>query len=195
MGPMYHPEALDPIVAFLRGIGFGVEYGAGAHGGFLPGVNIHGGVIHVDPDTLVGSGDVLHEAGHIAVVPRRFRSRLNSDLQADTEALMAAETAEGRPGNPQLALAIHHGEFMAQAWSYAVSLHLGVSPACVFFPGAYKYRDYEGAHPMHAWLDRGEHYGPLGLAQAGLTGYSGLFAYIGDNGLPPFPQMTRWVLE
>lgn len=191
---MYHPEALEPIVAFLRGLGIGVEYGDGAHGGFLPGVNIHGGVIHVDPDTLVGSGDVLHEAGHIIVVPRHYWPRLGRDLLADTEALIAEETGPDRSADPRLVTAARQGEFMAQAWSYAAALHLGVSPGCVFFPGAYKYHDYEGPHPMASWLERGSHYGPLYLAQAGMTGFSGMFAFMGDNGLSPFPHMARWTL-
>lgn len=48
---------------------------------------------------------------------------------------------------------------------------------------------------MQLWLERGTHYGPLYLAQAGMTGYSGVFAHMGDNGLPPFPHMTRWTVE
>lgn len=193
---MYHPEALDPIVAFLRGIGIGVEFGDGARGGFLPGMNIHAGVIHVDPETLVGSGDLLHEAGHIAVLPRRFHARLGRDLQADTIAAITAETGSDRPpGDPLLAGPLLQGESMAQAWSYAATLHLGVPPACVFFPGSHRYTEYEGTHPMQTWLESGTHHGPAALAEVGMTGYSGLFAFLGDNGLPPFPLMTRWVQE
>ncbi len=192
---MHHPEALDPIVTFLRDLGIGVEYGAGAHGGFLPGVNIHGGVIHVDPDTLVGSGDVLHEAGHIIVVPRHFWSRLGSDLLASTQALIDEQIARGDTPDPRLVVAVNQGEWIAQAWSYAACLSLGVSPGCVFFPGAYKYHNYEGPHPMQDWLNRGSHFGPLHMAHTGMTGFSGQFAYMGNNGLPPFPQMARWTVD
>ena len=192
---MYHPEALEPIVDFLRGIGIGVEYGEGAHNGFLPGVNIHAGVIHVDPDTLVGSGDVLHEAGHIIVVPRRHWPRLGTDLQASIETLLAEETSPDGSPDPLLARAAHYGEFMAQAWSYAVAAHLGVSPGCIFFPGAHKCVDYEGIHPMQAWIERGTHHGPVVLAQAGMTGFSGVFSFMHDNGLPAFPQMARWTVD
>ncbi|WP_448189139.1 hypothetical protein [Azospirillum sp. sgz301742] len=192
---MHHPEALEPIVGFLRGIGLGVEYGEGAHNGFLPGVNIHAGVLHIDPDTLVGSGDILHEAGHIIVVPRRYWPRLGTDLQADIEALLAEETGADNLADPQLTQAARQGEFMSQAWSYAVVVHLGLPLDCIFFPGSYHQHQYEGTHPMRAWLERGTHYGPLGLAQAGMTGFSGMFGHLGDNGLPPFPHMTRWTLD
>lgn len=193
---IYHPEALDPIVAFVRSIGIGVEFGPGAQDGFLPGVNIHKGVIHVDPDTLVGSGDVLHEAGHIAILPRRFHDGLGRDLEADTHRLIAEEVGPGIPADPILAVPCEQGEFMAQAWSYAAALHIGLPPACIFFPGSYKHHDYEGQHPMERWIESGTHYGLQALARVNMTGYSGLFAMMmGSNGLPPFPVMTRWVQE
>lgn len=192
---MYHPEALEPIVAFLRSIGMEIEYGEGAHNGFLPGVNIHAGVIHVDPDTLVGSGDVLHEAGHIIVVPRRYWSRLGTDLQAGVDDLLATEKMPDGSDDPLLETASRHGELMAQAWSYAAARHLNIFPGCVFFPGSYKWRQYDGVHPMQGWLESGTHYGPLFLANAGFTGYSGLFSFMGNNGLAPFPHMTRWSVD
>lgn len=192
----YHPEALEPIVTFLRDIGFDVEFGAGAHNGFLPGVNIHAGVIHVDPDTLVGPGDLLHEAGHMAVLPKRFRSGLGSDLDADMHRLIEEEVGPGMPVDPILAVPKQQGEFMAQAWSYAAALHIGVPPACIFFPGSHKHHDYEGQHPMERWIESGTHYGPMALARVGMTGPAGLFAMmIGDNRLPPYPIMSRWVQE
>ncbi len=192
----YHPEALDPIVTFLRGIGIGVEFGPGAHNGFLPGVNIHAGVIHVDPETLVAPGDLLHEAGHMAILPSRFRHKLGSDLEADMHRAIAEEVGDGVPDDPILALPKQQGELMAQAWSYAAALHIGVPSECIFFPGSYKHDQYEGQHPMLAWIERGTHYGPMGLARVGMTGPAGIFAMgLGVNGLAPFPAMARWVQE
>lgn len=192
---LYHPETLAPITDFLRTIGIGVEFGEGAANGFLPGINIHAGTIHVDPETLVGSGDLLHEAGHIAILPRRLHAKLGRDLHADMEASIAAEAGPGVPADPLLALPLQMDELMAQAWSYAAALHLGVPPGCVFFPGSYRHDAYEGTHPLQKWLESGTHYGPNALAGIGMTGFSGLFAFMGDNGLPPYPAMTRWVQD
>lgn len=192
---MKHPEALEPIVAFLRGLGMEVVYGDGAQGGFLPGVNIHAGVIHVDPDSLLEAGDVLHEAGHIIVVPRRYWPRLGRDLQADIEALVAEQSGPGQTPDPLLVRAARQGEQMAQAWSYAVVRHLGLPLESLFFPGSYRVGPYEGTHPFQTWIEQGTHFGPLFLAQAELTGFSGLFAYMGNNGLPPFPHVSRWTVD
>ncbi|WP_109153779.1 hypothetical protein [Azospirillum sp. TSO5] len=192
---MYHPEALEPIVAFLRGIGMQVEFGEGGLDGFLPGVNIRAGVIHVHPETLMGPGDLLHEAGHMIVLPRRYWPSMNRDMQADIEALLAEQTARDGTPDPVLVRAVRQGEIMAQAWSYAVVLHLGLPQECLFFPGSYKHMEYQGIHPILAWIERGTHYGQLDLAEAGFTGFSGMFAYMGENGLAPFPQMAKWTLD
>ncbi|MBB6253692.1 hypothetical protein [Nitrospirillum iridis] len=192
---MYHPEALAPIVAFLREIGLDVVFGPGAEGGFLPGINIHAGTIHVDPETLVGSGDLLHEAGHVAIVPRRLWPHLGTDLHADTHAAITADAGSDAPEDPVLAMPLKQGEFMAQAWSFAAALHLGVPLGCVFFPGSYHVAAYEGIHPMQRWLEAGTHHGPAALARVGMTGFAGLFSFMGDNGLPPFPRMTRWIQD
>ncbi|MFD1626291.1 hypothetical protein [Azospirillum griseum] len=192
---MYHPEALNPIIGFLRDLGVGVEVGDGGKGGFLPGTNIRNGVIHIDPETLLGSGDVLHEAGHIITVPRRHWHRLGSDLQTSIETLVAEATSPEGCTDPVLEASAKFGEMMAQAWSYAVTRHLGLPPACVFFPGTHKIHEVQDQHPMIEWLERGTHYGPLHLAHQGFTGYSGVFAFMGNNGLPAFPQMTRWSVD
>jgi hypothetical protein len=193
---MYHPEALEPIVDFVRSIGVAVHYGDGAAGGFLPGINIHAGELHIDPDALLGSGDVLHEAGHIIGVPRRYWPRLGTDLQAGVDALLAEEREPDGGENPLLARAAQFGELMAQGWAYAVTLYLGVSPGCVFFPGSHRCTQYEGVHPIQQWIERDTHYGPLHLAHSGMTGFSGVLGtFHPDNGLPPFPHMTRWTVD
>lgn len=192
---MYHPEALEPIVAFLRGIGMQVEYGEGGRDGFLPGVNIRAGALHVDPETLKGPGDLLHEAGHIIVMPRQYWPLLNRNVQTDIDTILADQTARDGTADPILTRAARQGEFMSQAWSYAVVQHLGLPQECLFFPGSYQYDKFEGTHPMQAWIEQGTHFGLINLAQAGFTGYAGMFAYMGNNGLAPFPQMARWTLD
>lgn len=193
---MYHPEALDPIVAFLGGIGIRVVVAEGlaeARDGFLPGVAIRGGALHVDPATLAGSGDLLHEAGHLAILPPRIRERIGPDAHVDMVAAIEAETRGEPPADPVLVAPYRQDEAMAQAWSYAAALAIGVDPDCVFFPGSYKQSEYEGTHPMRRWIESGTHFGPLALAQAGMTGFSGMLAIGRNNGLPPYPAMTRWV--
>jgi len=102
------------IAAFLCGIGLPVRAGA-VPTSFLPGIAIEGGVLVVDEDRLLYPGDLLHEAGHLALLPRAVRSGLHGDAGDD-------------PGL----------EMGAIAWSYAAALHLEIDPAIVFHEAGYK---------------------------------------------------------
>jgi hypothetical protein len=100
------------IVAFLEGIGIPVSVEPVADA-FLPGVTVQGGGIVFDP-AMPYPGDLLHEAGHIAVTDPAERPTLN-EVSSD-------------PGE----------EMAAIAWSYAAALAAGVDPRLVFHDHGYK---------------------------------------------------------
>ena len=102
------------IVAFLDRIGIPVTIEPVAEGSFLPGVTVRYGTLVFDPDNLPHPGDLLHEAGHIAVTDPDVRGKI-------------AEVSE------------NGGEEMAAiTWSYAAALELGIDPAVVFHPEGYR---------------------------------------------------------
>ena len=68
---MLDPSAIR-IVDWLREIGLTVRLAPLGAETFLPGVTMEPGGILVDPEQLLYSGDLLHEAGHLAImVPAR----------------------------------------------------------------------------------------------------------------------------
>ena len=190
---MYYPECLPPILDFLDRIEMPFKAGPFGRDGFLPGIHIVEGVLHIDPDRLAGSGDVLHEAGHIVIVPSRWRSTVGDDVLATLDETVAANP--DAKDDPKLQTAITMSEFMAQAWSYAAVKEIGLPAECVFFPGSYKIHSDVKPHPMAAWVESGTHYGILALSQVGMTGGAGIFDLMGSNGLPPFPKMTKWLQD
>lgn len=111
--------SLKPVVSFLTEIGISVKYDTLTHQTFLPGVCISNGCIIIDREKLKYPGDILHEAGHIAVVPGADRALL-------TQAFI--EKREMREAE----------EMMAIAWSYAACVHLGIDAAFVFHNNGYK---------------------------------------------------------
>lgn len=87
--------------------------------GLLPGLSIQKGRIIIRKENLHFPGDLLHEAGHIAVVPSSDRKSLN-DQQLAGRTNREAE------------------EMMAIAWSYAACMYLKLPPEFVFHEQGYK---------------------------------------------------------
>jgi hypothetical protein len=81
--------------------------------GFLPGLDIGDGAVLLDRLRLAYPGDILHEAGHLAVSDVKDR---------------AAPSLDPRPGD----------EMAAIAWSFAALRFLDIDPATVFHDHGYK---------------------------------------------------------
>ena len=107
--------ALARIVEFLTGIGLEVRLEPIEAPTILPGITVDRGVLVVDEALLTHVGDVLHEAGHLAVVPAADRAALSVDMGAD--------------GGHEMG---------ALAWSYAATRHLGLAPEVVFHDEGYR---------------------------------------------------------
>jgi hypothetical protein len=114
-------DALDRIVAFLREARLEVVEGPLADDTFLPGIRVDAGRLLVDPARLEWSGDLLHEAGHLALVPAANRPATTGEVAV--------------PGVP-----MGQVEPAAMLWSYAAALHLRLDPAVVFHAGGYRGR-------------------------------------------------------
>lgn len=184
---MLAAEHFDRIVDFLHAIGLPLEVGPFGPEGFLPGITIRQGVMRVDPDHIYVSGDLLHEAGHIAIVPSRLRPYLGDNLETSLRDAMADGDTD-----PVAAAALSYTEIMATAWSYAALKALDLPPETIFFAGGYRMNAEQQARFM-TLLEGGNQFGILYLAQGGMTGPCGMMAMMYQNGLPPFPTMTRWL--
>ncbi len=105
----------DLTIQFLREIGLRVEEGTVAADAFLPGIQIAAGAIRVDRAALLSPGDLLHEAGHLALLDPAERASANGVFEAEGGAEMAAI-----------------------AWSYAASLHVGMPIEMLFHDKGYR---------------------------------------------------------
>jgi hypothetical protein len=112
-------SSFDKSVNFLRAIGIPVHFRQIETDCFLPGISIANGEIVVDLEKLKYPGDILHEAGHIAVVPAIERSTLNEHAIGQQEQRDAEE-------------------MMVIAWSYAACVHLNIHAGFVFHDEGYK---------------------------------------------------------
>src|SRR4051812_24975683 len=101
----FQQATTQKIVSFLREIGLKVETGTLEEPTFLPGLEMRYGTLIVDEAKLKYPGDLLHEAGHLAV--KRAEARQAASGSANIE---------------------DYEEMAAIAWSYAALLHLGLEP-------------------------------------------------------------------
>lgn len=108
-------EITVPIVGFLNRIGIETRAGEVPGDTFVPGIEVRNGTLIYDEAKLKYPGDLLHEAGHLAVMKPEERAKAN-------------ETVDTGPGE----------EMAAIAWSYAAALHINIDPKIVFHSDGYK---------------------------------------------------------
>jgi len=135
----------------------------------VPGILIRNGALIVDPEKLLYPGDLLHEAGHIAVTPVEERTAVGGDMGKGKD--YSAAMGE---------------EIMAICWSYAAAIRLGLPPEFVFHPNGYK-----GASDWYIeQFTSGSYIGLPGLQWLGLC-YDQKNA--AAQGVPPYPHMIKWL--
>ena len=162
-------EELEKCVDFLNSIGIVTIYQQTGGSTLLPGLLIDKGVIYINLETLKYPGDILHEAGHVAVVPLSERHTLNEHsigLRKDHQA----------------------EEMMAIAWSYAACVHLGLDPDFVFHDEGYK----GGGSYIADNFSNGNYFGLPMLQWKGMA-VDEKNASIQD--VLPYPHMQKWVLD
>lgn len=163
-----HPDLVKTI-QFLEEIGIPVIEKNLDEDTFLPGLTLGPGKVYVDYKKLKYPGDILHEAGHLAVTTPAERNVVGTDQ-------MAAEwPTQG-------------DEIATMLWSFAAVKHLNLPIEFVFHPDGYKNNS--------EWLISNfssENYIGLPLLEwAGLTlGKERAM----KEGKEAFPAMTKWLRD
>jgi hypothetical protein len=110
-----HSNHTQQIIDFLRHIGLSVIERPISESSILPGITVERGAIVVDLGRLLYPGDLLHEAGHLAVVPASERMQMHNNV--------------GNDGGMEMG---------AIAWSYAAAVYLGIPPDVLFHENGYR---------------------------------------------------------
>ncbi len=169
---MPNKEAIvEKIVAFINEIGIETKYIQIDEPTFLPGILINAGVIYIDTEKLLHPGDLLHEAGHVAVMTMEDRKKAIGNV-GETK-------SQSEAGGEELA---------AIAWSYAALTHLELAPEIVFHPHGYK-----GASDWYIQqYTGGTHIALPYLQWLGLC-YDEKQAAIQQT--KPYPYMIKWLRD
>lgn len=129
----------------------------------LPGILVENGILVIDESRLTFPGDLLHEAGHLAVMTPEERASAHPDIGDDGGFEMAAI-----------------------AWSYAAAIHIGLELGIVFHQGGYR-----GASTsiIENFADR-RYFGVPVLEWLGMTADAKRAI---ELGVEPYPYMLRWL--
>ena len=136
---------------------------------FLPGILVENGKLLVDEEKLTYPGDLLHEAGHLALASSDVRSTLSGEVVL--------------PG-----VLMESIEVQAMAWSFAATLHLGLNPETVFHRGGYR----GAAGGLLQNFYSGAYFGVDGLEAAGLAVSP---KKASELGVSPYPHMLKWLRD
>jgi hypothetical protein len=112
-------KLINLFFSFLKDIGIEVKEAIIANDTFLPGLEIRRGILIIDKEKLNYPGDMLHEAGHIAVTIETERALLDGNVT------MQKPEKQGE-------------ELAAMLWSYAACIKMGISAEIVFHKDGYK---------------------------------------------------------
>lgn len=116
---LFHQKWIERFGAFLQKIGIETRETTLGACTFLPGVEIKNGVLLYDPEKLLYPGDLLHEAGHIALTPACQRPRLCGNV---------TDTDPQREGD----------EIAVMLWTYAAAREMDIPLEIVFHEHGYK---------------------------------------------------------
>jgi hypothetical protein len=159
---------VDKIVDFINGIGIPCRPQALGGDAFLPGIFIERGCILYNPELMKYPGDLLHEAGHIAILLPGDRHEAGPDKMFGDVNRDAAEMA-------------------AIAWSWAAVQHLQIDPAIVFHEHGYK----GASASLIANFSAGKYFGVPMLHWLGMAENNNGPNIAREN----YPKMKHWVRQ
>lgn len=182
------PRSLKPALSkasrWLRANGFTLEIGERYVPGFNPGIWLDGDVIVYAPSEA-HPGDLLHEAGHLAVLPSPIRKHVTpGDIEDSTRPVIDGylrrhpDALATWPEDPVARACLQSGDTEVIAWAYAAALAAGVDPWLTCEKG---FGEAEAGETTFAALRRGAYMGINGLRASGFL-----------DSTKDFPRLRFW---
>ncbi|MHC5208780.1 hypothetical protein [Pseudomonas chlororaphis] len=181
---MHCPHA-ETAMQFLRSIGLVVQVEEGASG-FIEHVAVVDGGLRVDPKAPASG--LLHEAGHLAIVPTRFRHYLSGSLGEGMKRAFAELDQLGLdPDDPLMRAMLQTSDPEVTAWAWAAGKAIGLPDQKIIQDDEYQ---GEGGFIRIA-LGSNSYAGINGLSHAG-------FCVPRQNPyrpLPVYPSLAHWLQQ
>ena len=174
------------IAKRLNAIGLPAEEDLSAKG-FLGLVDIEKGVIKYQPHA--NPSDILHEAGHLACLPKVIRDKANTDLSSvfnEFEAVIDQRIKQtGNTEDPLIRAIMQCSDTEATAWAWAMGKDLGIDEEVIILDGDYiDDNDSGGGKDIRFGLSVNCYAGINGLRAAGFI-----------ERTKDYPKMGKWLQE
>ena len=165
---------LNKTISFLNSIGIKTQKVYSARG-FLNEVRIDKGeILYTDKASI---SNLLHEAGHLAVLPENYRCKAEDDL-SKIQNKMLDENLDIEPDSESMRILLQAGETEATAWAYAAGVAIGLPEEVIIEDKDY---DNDGKN-IRLCLSMRSYLGINGLRNGGM---------IFD--VKEYPVMARWL--
>jgi hypothetical protein len=160
---MFSDPLVNKLADFVRSAGIDVRPSAINWKTQFPGLDVSSGAVLADETRLIHPGNILHEAGHIAVHDPARRAH-KKFLPTKGE------------------------ELAALAWSYAAVVQLGLGAELVFYPGSY----HGWATALIDNFAEGRYVGVPLLQRYGMAVETGRASTLGVKPYPHMLNWVRW---
>lgn len=151
---------------------------------FMPHLFIRHGTLEVTRDVLIG--DLLHDAGHLAVIPGRLRHLMHGNLYRSFEAIFE-QIADLPHDHPEVVAMIHSDDPAATAWAWACGVHLGIPHEDIITDASFG----DAGADIRCMLSHHQYVGIHALQSSGFCAAHGMC----HPTLPVFPQLQFWVKD
>jgi hypothetical protein len=177
-------EDLVKTIDFLRSIGINVSIMSGVTG-FLSDCRIVDGNLVIDLKCPISN--ILHEAGHLAIIPEVCRAQTQDDVDVLCQQLFADDVLnELPPDHPFSRALINGGDQEATAWAWAAGKAIGLADEQII-----QDREYDGEGALvRLQLSTNGHPGIHGLAHSGMCNLPNMRS--SKLGLTQYPEMLKW---
>lgn len=169
------------IATELAAIGIEAEERSHASG-FLDGIRIEKGRILYSPDAP--PSNLLHEAGHLAIMPTAFRhlaeDRLSQVFAAMGDALQRRMDETGNPDDPLIRAIMQCSDMEATAWAWAFGVRVGLPHEIIILDEEYG-GDGDGVRMQ---VSHNMYMGINGLRAAGMV-----------QSVRAYPQLCKWLQD
>lgn len=179
---------VNKIIDFARSIGLLIHTQSRiSSDSFVPNVLIQKGEIFVNPE-LVTVSDLLHECGHLALIPKIYRTYFSGNLYKGFDIYLSGTTEIDSLSYYLMQASDDAG---VTAWSWAVGKHFNIPDEDIIEDCSY---DHSGEFVRHE-LRSGWHSGVSGLHYAKYTAKNDL--RLVKTGTPKnvFPAMDFWTAD